>query len=63
LRRPAPYPVTFEVIAQTGDSIQIKGQASLARLDFKVGSNSTDPKIEPAANGLVIQLVLTLKNT
>lgn len=57
------YPVTFDVVDQTADSIRIKGEAAFSRLDFKVGKDSTDPKVAPVQNGLVIQLALTLKKT
>lgn len=57
------YPVTFDVVDQTADSIRIKGEASFSRLDFKVGKDSKDPKVAPVQPGLVIQLALTLKKT
>jgi polyisoprenoid-binding protein YceI len=57
------YPVTFDVVDQTADSIRIKGEASFSRLDFKVGKDSKDPKVAPVQPELVIQLALTLKKT
>ena len=57
------YPVTFDVVDQTADSIRIKGEASFSRLDFKVGKDSKDPKEAIVQNDLVIQLALTLKKT
>lgn len=57
------FPVTFDVIDQTADSIRIKGEAAFSRLDFKVGKDSKDPKVAPVQNELVIQLELTLKKT
>jgi polyisoprenoid-binding protein YceI len=57
------YPVTFDVVDQTADSIRIKSEASFSRLDFKVGKESTDPKVAPAQNELTIQMALTLKKT
>lgn len=57
------YPVTFNVVDQTADSIRIKGEASFSRLDFKVGKDSKDPKQAIVQNDLVIQLALTLKKT
>jgi len=57
------YPVTFDVVDQTADSIRIKSEATFSRLDFKVGKDSTDPKVAPAQNELTIQLALTLKKT
>ncbi|HEX8114541.1 MAG TPA: YceI family protein [Kofleriaceae bacterium] len=57
------YPVTFDVLDQTADSIRIKSEVSFSRLDFKVGKESTDPKVAPAQNGLVMQMTLTLKKS
>jgi polyisoprenoid-binding protein YceI len=57
------YPVTFDVVDQTADSIRIKSETSFSRLDFKVGKESTDPKVAPAQNELTIQMALTLKKT
>ena len=57
------YPVTFEVVDQKADSITIKGEQPISRLDFKVGKESTDPKVAPAQNELTIQMALTLKKT
>ena len=57
------YPVTFDVVDQTADSIRIKGETKFSRLDFKVGKDSTDPKVAPAQNELTIQMALTLKKT
>lgn len=57
------YPVTFDVVDQTADSIRIKGETTFSRLDFKVGKDSKDPKVAPVQNDLVIQLALTLKKT
>jgi polyisoprenoid-binding protein YceI len=57
------YPVTFDVIDQTADSIRIKSEIKFARLDFNVGKDSKDPKVAPAQNELVMQVALTLKKT
>jgi len=57
------YPVTFDVVDSTADSVRIKGEASFSRLDFKVGKDSKDPKVAPVQNELTIQLALTLKKT
>ncbi|HET7505145.1 MAG TPA: YceI family protein, partial [Kofleriaceae bacterium] len=37
------YPVTFDVVDQTADSISIKSETTFSRLDFKVGKDSKDP--------------------
>jgi polyisoprenoid-binding protein YceI len=57
------YPVTFDVVGQTADSIRIKGESTFSRLDFNVGKDSKDPKVAPVQNDLTIQLALTLKKT
>jgi len=57
------YPVTFDVVDSTADSIRIKGEAKFMRTDFKVGKDSPDAKTAPAQNELIIQLALTLKKT
>ena len=57
------YPVTFDVIAQTADAIQIKGEHTFSRLDFSVGA---DPATEPQTKvdtELTIQMVVTLKKS
>lgn len=57
------YPVTFDVVDQTADSIRIKSEIKFSRLDFKVGADSKDPKVAPAQTELVMQVALTLKKT
>ena len=57
------YPVTFDVVGQTADSIRIKSEVKFSRLDFKVGAESTDPKVAPAQPELVMVVALTLKKT
>lgn len=57
------YPVTFDVVGQTADSIRIKSEVKFSRLDFKVGTDSTDPKVAPAQPELVMVVALTLKKT
>jgi polyisoprenoid-binding protein YceI len=57
------YPVTFDVVDQKPDSIRIKSETTFSRLDFKVGKDSKDPKVAPAAPDLTIKMQLTLKKT
>jgi len=58
------YPVTFDVVDTTADSIKIKSEVNFTRLDFKVGTpDSPDAKKAPVQNGLVIKMNLTLKKT
>ena len=57
------YPVTFDVVDQTADSIRIKSVVTFSRLDFKVGKDPKEPKSAPVDTGVTIQLQLTLKKT
>ncbi len=58
------YPVTFDVVETTADSIRIKAEANFSRIDFKVGGKeSKDPKEAPVASPLTIKMALTLKKT
>ncbi len=57
------YPVTFEVLEQSADSIRIKGEHTFSRLDFSIG---TDPGTDPQQQvdlELTIQMLVTLKNS
>jgi len=55
------YPVTFDVIATTPDSIRIKGQRSFSRLDFGIGTDPASNPEEAVATDLTIEMLLTLK--
>jgi polyisoprenoid-binding protein YceI len=57
------YPVTFDVVDQTADSIRIKSETSFSRLDFKVGKDSPDPKVAPVQPEMVIRVAMTFKKT
>src|SRR3954462_136895 len=57
------FPVTFDVVDQTADSIRIKSEVKFTRSDFNVGKDSKDPKVAPAQNDLVMQIALTFKKT
>ena len=56
------YPITFDVLDTTADSVHIKGETTFQRTDFKVGKDPKDPKAG-VVNDLTIQLELTLKKT
>lgn len=56
------YPVTFEVLEATDDSIRVKGEHKFPRLDFKVGKEKTGPD-EGVAYDLTAKIQLTLKKT
>lgn len=56
------YPVTFEVLEKTADSIKIKGEHKFNRLDFKVGKEKLG-KDEAVQFEMTAQLQLTLKKT
>jgi polyisoprenoid-binding protein YceI len=53
------FPVTFEVVDTTADSIHIKGEHAFTRKDIKLGKDEGDS----IAQDLKIALDLTLKNT
>jgi polyisoprenoid-binding protein YceI len=55
------YPVTFDVIATTDDSIRIKGEHTFQRLDFGVGTDPAQNPDESVAPDVTIEMVLTLK--
>jgi polyisoprenoid-binding protein YceI len=57
------FPVTFDVVDQTADSIRIKSEVKFTRSDFNVGKDSKDPKVAPAQNDLVMQVALTFKKS
>lgn len=57
------YPVTFDVIAQDGDSIRIKGEYTFSRLDFSVGSDPAKDSQQQVDTELTIQMVLTLRKS
>ena len=53
------YPVTFDVVEQTDDSIKIKGEHKFPRTDFGVGKKDGDS----VAPDLTAKLQLTIKKT
>ncbi|HKA88467.1 MAG TPA: YceI family protein [Haliangiales bacterium] len=55
----AKFPVTFDVVEATADSIHVKGEHAFTRKDIKLGKDEGDP----VAQGLQIAVDLTLKNT
>ena len=56
------YPVAFEVVEVTDDSIRVKGEHKFPRMDFKVGKEKTGAD-EAVAHDLTVKLQLTLKKT
>jgi polyisoprenoid-binding protein YceI len=56
------YPVTFEILDKTADSIRIKGEHKFNRLDFKVGKEKLGQD-EAVQFEMTAQLQLTLKKT
>lgn len=56
------YPVTFEVLATTADSVRIKGEHAFSRVDFAVGVDPATDPTERIAAPLIIRWVLTLKS-
>lgn len=57
------YPVTFDVIETTDDSIKIRGQHTFSRLDLGIGADPAKDGEEQVGSDLTIQMVLTLKKT
>ncbi|MEO8551801.1 MAG: YceI family protein [Kofleriaceae bacterium] len=57
------YPVTFEVLATTADSVRIKGEHAFSRLDFGIGIDPATDPTERIAAPLTIRWVLTLKKS
>jgi polyisoprenoid-binding protein YceI len=55
------YPVSFEVVDVKDDTIRIKGEQQIKRLDFKVGKKVGPDEL--VADDLTVKLQLTLKRT
>jgi len=56
------FPVTFDVVEKTADSVRVKGTHEFSRLDFGVGKEP-DGKNERVAKNVKIELQLTLKKS
>ena len=57
------YPVTFEVLATTADTVRVKGEQAFSRLDFAIGVDPAKDPTERVDTALTIQWTLTLKKT
>jgi polyisoprenoid-binding protein YceI len=57
------YPLTFEVLATTADSVRIKGELAFSRLDFSIGVDPAKDPTERVDTPLTIRWLLTVKNT
>jgi polyisoprenoid-binding protein YceI len=57
------YPVTFEVLAATADTVRIKGEQAFSRLDFAIGVDPAKDPTERVDIALTIQWMLTLKTS
>jgi polyisoprenoid-binding protein YceI len=57
------YPVTFDVLATTADSVRIKGEHAFSRLDFAIGIDPATDPTERIDTALIIQWELTVANT
>lgn len=55
------YPVTFDVLERTSDSVKIKGSHTFPRLDFGVGSDPAQNADESVGTDVTIEMVLTLE--
>lgn len=56
------YPVTFDVLATTADTLRIKGEHAFSRLDFAIGIDPATDPTERIDTALIIQWELTLAN-
>jgi polyisoprenoid-binding protein YceI len=57
------YPLTFEVLATTADSVRIKGELAFSRLDFAIGVDPAKDPTERVDTPLTIRWLLTVKKT
>ncbi|MEP6859580.1 MAG: YceI family protein [Deltaproteobacteria bacterium] len=57
------YPVTFEVLATSEDTIRIEGEHPFSRLDFSIGIDPAKDPSERIDTALIIQWTLTLKTS
>ena len=57
------YPLTFEVVATTADSVRIKGELAFSRLDFSIGVDPAKDPTERVDTPLTIRWLLTVKKT
>ncbi len=57
------YPVTFEVLATTADTVRVKGEHAFSRLDFGIGVDPAKDPTERVDTALTIHWTLTLKKT
>jgi len=56
------FPVTFDVVEKTADSVRVKGTHEFSRLDFGVGKEP-DGTNEKVAKNVKVELQLTLKKS
>jgi polyisoprenoid-binding protein YceI len=56
------FPVTFDVVEKTADSVRVKGTHEFSRLDFGVGKEP-DGTNEKVAKNVKIEMQLTLKKS
>ena len=57
------FPIEFTVVDATADSIKVWVNHTFSRLDFGIGKDSPDPKVEGVAQELTLRALLTLKKT
>jgi polyisoprenoid-binding protein YceI len=55
------YPVTFEVLETTADTVTIEGKKAFSRLDFSIGVDPAKDPSERVDTALIMQWVLTFK--
>jgi len=57
------YPLSFDVLATTADSVRIKGELAFSRLDFAIGVDPAKDQTERVDTPLTIRWLLTVKKT
>ncbi|HEY4056781.1 MAG TPA: YceI family protein [Kofleriaceae bacterium] len=55
------YPVTFDVLSTTADSVRIRGEQTFSRLDFAIGTDPEQDHEQRVDTGLTLRFVLTIK--
>jgi polyisoprenoid-binding protein YceI len=57
------YPLTFEALATTADSVRIKGELAFSRLDFAIGIDPAKDPTERVDTPLTIRWLLTVQKS
>lgn len=57
------YPLTFDVVGTTADSVRIEGELGFSRLDFSIGVDPAKDPSDRVDTPLTIRWLVTLKKT